>query len=73
MIVVPRLAKYGEHVNDHQLQILDVFTKEGYILSMKEGNSTDLEALIKTDFVPKKFVSNNKSFNEKLFDEIEKS
>ena len=29
MIVAARLKKYGEHVNDHQLQILDTFSKDG--------------------------------------------
>lgn len=31
IIAVPRLAKYGEHVDDHQLQIVDVLQKEGYV------------------------------------------
>lgn len=31
IIAVPRLAKYGEHVDDHQLQIVSVLEKEGYI------------------------------------------
>lgn len=30
-IAVPRLAKYGEHVNDHQLQILKQFEKMNLI------------------------------------------
>lgn len=31
IIAVPRLAKYGEHVDDHQLQIVKVLENEGYI------------------------------------------
>lgn len=31
VIAVPRLAKYGEHVDDHQLQISGVLAKEGYL------------------------------------------
>ena len=31
IIAVPRLAKYGEHVDDHQLQIVKVLEGEGYI------------------------------------------
>ena len=34
MIVAARLKKYKEHVNDHQLQILDNFSKEGYIIPL---------------------------------------
>ncbi len=31
VIAVPRLAKYGEHVDDHQLQISGVLASEGYL------------------------------------------
>ena len=68
VIAVPRLSKYSEHVNDHQLQILDTFSKAGYILPLYDFE--DLEGLIKTKFEPKEFKSNNTKFNEKLHDEI---
>lgn len=45
IIVVPRLEKYKEHVDDHQLQIADSFTKLGYILKCEEME--DLAATIK--------------------------
>lgn len=32
VIAVPRLAKYGEHVDDHQLQLLEQFDEMGIIL-----------------------------------------
>lgn len=31
VISVPRLAKYGEHIDDHQLQISGQLTEEGYL------------------------------------------
>lgn len=31
IIAVPRLAKYNEHVDDHQLQVVHVLEKEGYV------------------------------------------
>lgn len=31
IIAVPRLAKYKEHVDDHQLQVVKVLEKEGYV------------------------------------------
>lgn len=70
MIVAPRLKKYKEHVNDHQTQILDTFSNNGYILPLNDFD--DLGKLIKTAFVPKCFVSNNKNFVHKLDDEIDK-
>ena len=64
MIVAARLKKYKEHVNDHQLQILDAFSREKYIIPLE--NFDDLPKLINIDFTPKKFKSNNKEFNEQL-------
>ena len=36
VIAVPRLHKYGEHVNDHQKQIVESFDKKGYIIGCYE-------------------------------------
>lgn len=36
VIAVPRLAKYGEHVDDHQLQILDQFKQLNLICACKD-------------------------------------
>ena len=69
MIVAARLKKYKEHVNDHQIQILETFSSSGYILPLY--NFDDLEDLIKKEFVTKNFVSNNELFNNKLDNEIE--
>ena len=33
VIAVPRLAKYGEHVDDHQLQLLHQFDELGIIVA----------------------------------------
>jgi UDP-N-acetylglucosamine transferase subunit ALG13 len=58
IIAAPRLKKYNEHVNDHQLQIIDTFTEMGYILPLKDFNM--LGKLLKKieKFQPKKFESN---------------
>ena len=42
IIAAARLKQYGEHVNDHQLQILDNFTAEGYILALEDFDKIDL-------------------------------
>lgn len=34
VIAVPRLKKYGEHVNDHQLEIIETFKKQGIIIGI---------------------------------------
>lgn len=57
VIAIPRLKKYGEHINDHQVEIVDNFTSAGYILSVKDVN--DLFPIIErsANFIPEKFVS----------------
>ena len=68
MIVAARLKKYNEHVNDHQLQILNTFAKEGYIIPLEDLEQ--LEELIEKDFTPKSFKSNKEKFNKKLEEKI---
>lgn len=70
MIVAARESKFHEHVNDHQKQILDTFSKEGYILPLVDFN--ELPNLIEQKFEPKEFKSNNKKFNKKLEEEIKR-
>ncbi len=36
VIAVPRLEKYGEHVDDHQLQLIAEFLKNGFISSCED-------------------------------------
>ena len=58
VIAMPRLAKYKEHINDHQVQIVNEFSKKGYILAYNENDklSDILEKAKK--FKPEKYVSN---------------
>lgn len=66
IIVVPRLKKYGEHQNDHQLQVARIFKEQGHVLVYEEGD--DIKELYKKakDFSPKPFISNNSNFVSKL-------
>ena len=41
VIACPRLKKYGEHVDDHQKQIVDIFSEVGYILKLDENDDLD--------------------------------
>ena len=61
VIACPRLAKYNEHINDHQLQIIDRFVENGYILSYHEND--DLEDILKkvSKFKPNKYKSNTEN------------
>lgn len=70
VIAVPRLKRYNEHTNDHQLDIASSFSKEGYLLT---SNIDDLDEILKKvkTFKPKKFKSNNKNFVKVIEDFID--
>ena len=71
VIAVPRLAKYKEHTNDHQLQIVNNFYEKGYILRLLETDDfKDVYKKVKT-FEPKKWVSNNEMLINKLKEYID--
>lgn len=72
VIACARLSKFGEHVDDHQVELVDVFYSEGYILKIDED--TSLNEVLKNikNFKPKKFVSNTNRFIENLEQEINK-
>lgn len=58
VIAVPRLKKYKEHVNDHQLDIINSFNDNGYIIGIHSVEELG-EALTKIkSFVPKKYIQN---------------
>ena len=68
VIAMPRLKKYKEHVNDHQLEIVNEFSKLGYII---DGSNLE-DAINKiNDFEPKKYKSNNDNFTKLIEDYID--
>ncbi len=71
IIAVPRLAKFKEHTNDHQLQIVNNFYKNGYILRLMEND--DLGEVLKQAerFEPKKWQKNNEMLIKNLKDYID--
>lgn len=62
VIAVARLKKYKEHTNDHQLQIIDNFTKAGYILNLDDFDSINDAINEAKKFTPNKYVSNKDNF-----------
>lgn len=71
IIAVPRLKQYKEHVNDHQLQIIENFDSKGYIIGT--SGVEDVESALNkvNEFIPKKYESNNEEFLNKLKTKIE--
>ena len=58
VIACPRLAKYNEHMNDHQVQIIKRFTDAGYILPYYENDDLGKIIAKSKNFKPKKYISN---------------
>lgn len=71
VIAAARLKRYGEHVNDHQLQIIENFVNSGYILPLDNFNELDVVLDKTTKFKAKKFKSNTKEFINLIKKEID--
>lgn len=68
VIAVPRLFKYQEHVNDHQIQIVEKMDKNGYILGCTNLDDLKDKLIEINSFIPNKYISNTENF----LDEFEK-
>lgn len=68
VIAVPRLAKYGEHVDDHQLQLVGQFKELQLICECDDAKKIGeaLETVENTTY--KKYVSNT----QRIIDSIER-
>lgn len=61
VIAISRLKKYKEHVNDHQIQIINNFKKEGYIIGINDTKELKSAILKIPKFKPKEFKSNKEN------------
>lgn len=62
VIAAPRLAQFGEHVNDHQLQIIKCFEQKNYILPLYDFEKLNEVIEKSKTFIPSKFISNRDNF-----------
>ncbi len=73
VIAIPRLKKYKEHVNDHQLDIIKSFNEMGYIIGIQEVE--ELEKALKQvqQFQPKEYIGNTGNIIKIIEEFIEKN
>jgi len=58
IIAAARLKEFGEHTNDHQIQIVERFNRDGYVIALNDFDKLD-EALEKAKKLKvKKYKSN---------------
>ena len=72
VIAVPRLKKYKEHVNDHQLDIVHSFNEMGYIIGIDEVSELGKALKKVKNFQPKKNVQNTGNILKIVEDFIDK-
>ena len=72
VIAVPRLHEYGEHVNNHQEEIVTMFNQKGYIIGINDVK--ELRQAIKKakDFIPEEYKPNNEKMLKIIENFIEK-
>lgn len=66
VIAVPRLAKYEEHVDDHQLQITQQFKELRFILSVNDVSELINQIKYLNDIEFEKYISNTNSIIESI-------
>lgn len=71
VILFPRLVRYNEHYDDHQLDLCEIFVDAGYVMCAK--NKEELKVCIKqiNEFKPTPFTSQNAYINELIINYIE--
>ena len=69
VIAVARKHEYGEHVNNHQEEIVELFNKKGYIIGIKNVEELEEAVLNIKDFSPTKYENDNSKML-KIIDEF---
>ena len=61
VIAAPRLKEYGEHTNNHQLEIIEKFSDSGLILPLYDFDNLGKALKNISKFKPKKYKSNTEN------------
>lgn len=72
VIVVPRLKKYKEHTNDHQLQITKEFASKGYVMPLYDTKNLKKTLENVKTFKPVKYEPNEEKFRASIKSYIDK-
>ncbi len=71
VIAIARLVKYGEHIDDHQTEILEEFARLNYILPWREHDSPEELLTAVETFSPARYLSSKQQFIDYLTDYID--
>lgn len=70
VIVVPRLGEFKEQNNDHQVQIMERFDKQGYIIPCTDLTKLDETVNNAYNFEPKDYVTEKQGIVDEITDFI---
>lgn len=73
VIAVARQHQYGEHVNDHQKDIVQLFDEKSYIIGINDVDKLKKAIEKIRKFTPKKYEHNNEKMLRIIDEFIEKS
>jgi beta-1,4-N-acetylglucosaminyltransferase len=62
LVVVPRLKKYGEHIDDHQLLLIQELERDGRVTAVYDVEKLG-EVLKEVDLKPTEFATNKRLVN----------
>jgi len=72
VIAIARLHEYGEHVNNHQKDIIQLFNQKGYIIGLNDVKELE-NAIEKVKvFTPQKYEHNNEKILKIIEEFIDK-
>lgn len=66
LLVMPRLKRYGETVNDYQLAIAKIFERLGHLLAVYENDNMSDKIKALSGFVPTKRKTNVRAVAERI-------
>lgn len=72
VIACARLAQYGEHTNDHQLQIQEEFARQGYLISCEDFSKIHEIINKLNEFSPNPYISTTENVVNTIRDFIQK-
>ncbi len=72
VIAVPRLAKYGEHVDDHQLQLIDQFKCQNLICGLDDCSELEMGLEYVKNHEFDSYVSNTQTIIDSIVEFIER-
>jgi UDP-N-acetylglucosamine transferase subunit ALG13 len=71
VIAIPRLQKYSEHVDNHQLEILNLFSQKGYIKAWNEKDNVENIILKINTFSPIPYPFATEKISDTIIDFLE--